>query len=401
MRILLVCAAFPPYGKGGGPALSKLIADGVSGRGHQVRVITVADREIIESRSRFDVKVISSPNIYWNHWVSNPAWKKVVWHALENGNPRAFLQMRREIRDFGPDVVMTISIENINVATWFAAHLEKTPVVHFLQSYFLMCWRGALFKNDSNCSPRCVGCWASAIGKKFLSRYVNGVTGQSRFIVDKHIHMGYFRSALSCVIPGAVEIQPAATRAGPSQDELRVGFIGFHAAHKGIDTLAKAAALLASYERIRFVVAGDGLPEYTASLKRIFPPHNTRFVGWVRGEDFYPFIDVVVVPSAWQEPFGLVTIEAFSYGIPVIATRSGGLPEIIVEGESGFTFAAGDYDELSRIILLLGDDRDLLRRLGQHAAIQAAKFSVDKVAEAIERFFFGVLHNEGRTLVPR
>src|SRR6478752_5838525 len=180
MRVLLICAAFPPLGKGGGPVSSQLLARGLADRGNVVRVLTVGDAEDLRDEGGIEVLTIRSPNVYWNYWKPNPITAKLAWHALENFNPRALLRMRREIRDYKPDVVATISIENINVASWLAARLERTPVAHVIYSYFLMCWRGTLFRGDRNCEKRCATCVASSPGKKLMSRYVDGVMGESQ-----------------------------------------------------------------------------------------------------------------------------------------------------------------------------------------------------------------------------
>ena len=65
VRILLACAAFPPYGKGGEPASSRLMASGPAHQGHEVRVVTVASGETLKARAGLEVKTISSPNVYW------------------------------------------------------------------------------------------------------------------------------------------------------------------------------------------------------------------------------------------------------------------------------------------------------------------------------------------------
>ena len=142
MRVLLAAAAYPPFGRGGGPKASETIAKALHARGHDVRVITVADMERFEVRDGIEVKMLRSLNIYSNYWVGRSKLAKLVWHLLENFNPRALFRMRREIAAFRPDVVVTISAENVNVATWVAAWSMGCPSVHAIQSYFLMCWRG-------------------------------------------------------------------------------------------------------------------------------------------------------------------------------------------------------------------------------------------------------------------
>ena len=160
MRVLCVAAAYPPNGKGGGPKGSENLAKALSARGHKVRVLTVADREGFEVRDGIQVKTLKSLNVYWNYWINQSVLSKLIWHALENFNPRALLRMRREIIAFRPDVVVTISIENVNVATWVAAWMLGCPSVHVIQSYFLMCWRGTMFSKNKNCERRSAVRWS-------------------------------------------------------------------------------------------------------------------------------------------------------------------------------------------------------------------------------------------------
>jgi glycosyltransferase involved in cell wall biosynthesis len=85
----------------------------------------------------------------------------------------------------------------------------------------------------------------------------------------------------------------------------------------------------------------------------------------------------VVVPSLWPEPFGLVGPEAMAHGLPVIASRVGGIPEWLADGEVGFLFEPGDVQGLADRINRLLFDRALARRLGQQARARAgSRFTV-------------------------
>ena len=64
-----------------------------------MRVITVADNESFKLEMAFEVKTLSTLNIYWNYWINQSTAAKLLWHALENFNPRALLRMRQ--RDSG------------------------------------------------------------------------------------------------------------------------------------------------------------------------------------------------------------------------------------------------------------------------------------------------------------
>lgn len=385
MRVLLLCAAYPPHGKGGGPASSRLIAHGLAARGHTVRVVTIADDDTFYDDEGVEVRTLTSNNVYWNYWAKQPAAAKLAWHVLENFNPRALLRMRREIRDFKPDIACTVSIENINVASWYAAHLEKVPVAHVLHSYFLMCWRGTLFDGARNCASPCASCRALSIGKKALTTFVDGVTGESAAVLDRHLEAGYFKNAIAEVVPGALAELPSIAPPGLHEGTLRVGFIGLHSHNKGIDTLARAAQSLAGGD-VEFLIAGDGDADYTRTLKDAFPAQRTRFLGWMKPDDFFRQVDITVVPSLWAEPFGRVSVETQSYGVPALVARSGGLPANIREGETGFSFAPGDHEALAAHIARLAVDRPLLHRLSLAAYQHARRFSSDRIAKEFSLF---------------
>lgn len=68
-----------------------------------------------------------------------------------------------------------------------------------------------------------------------------------------------------------------------------------------------------------------------------------EFVGTVKIEKFLPQLNFLIVPSQWNEPFGRVVIEANSYGIPVIASNKGGIPEIVVPNVTGYVFETENH----------------------------------------------------------
>ncbi len=389
MRILLACAAYPPWGKGGGPAASESIARALHARGHSVHVITVAGQDTNEIRDGIDVRTLRSLNVHWDYWKKNPPHRKLAWHVLENGNPKALFRMRRAIAEVGPDIVVTVSCENINVATWLAAKMLGVPTVHAVQSHFLLCWRGTMFRDGANCVGQCVSCRCTSLGKRLSSRLVDGVVAESRHMLDLHNEAGYFAGAERKVIPAAID-WPVRSSAPRRQNEMiNVGYIGTVTPNKGVETLARAAARLGEQAPIRYLIAGDGPPEYAEKLSAIMPKDRARFLGWTDPASFYPEIDVLVVPSLWSEPFGRVCIEAFSQGVAVVAARSGAVPEIVDTG-SGLTFEAGDDRTLADCLRSLAQDRALLLQLQAGALQRAKSYSPQRLALSFEEFLGGL-----------
>lgn len=377
MRVQLFCAAFPPFGKGGGPATSELIARALTMAGHEVEVVTATDGPYEDHSRGYRVTSIGSPNIYANYWVPRPGWQKMIWHTLENFNPVAYVRARKAIRAFKPDLLATISIENVNVATWLAARKAGVPIVHFLHSYFLNCWRGSLYHKGKSCETRCTSCKLLSVGKRASAVQVDAVVGEARYIIDRHVRDGLFGDAKHYVIPSPMTDDPAPVAPAPKTlaegQPVRIGYIGNLSVEKGVFTLAKVARRLreAYGERVRFVIAGTGREDVTEELKQAMPGDATTFLGWCKPHDFYSQVDIVVVPSQWNEPFGRVSIEPLEYALPVIVARSGGLPENVDDGVSGRIFTPGDADALTGILAGLIDDPAEYARLSRGAAERA------------------------------
>lgn len=404
MRILMACAAFPPFIDGGGPISAMIVAKLLLAAGHDLTVVNVSGEDRHETYDGVPVHRLRSLNIDWNYRLPRPGWKKAIWHALENFNPRAFFVMRREIRRLRPDIVLTDSIENINVATWAAAKSCGVPVAHILRSTFLLCWKGSMWKGNDNCGRACGSCQVSSYGKKLNSRFVDAVIGETDFIIGRHTEHGYFPNATTHAIPGAIAPVPGALprSAPPAERPLRIGFIGVHDPIKGLDTLAAAAQRLAG-EPVEFLIAGTGQSDYAKALPGRFPAYNTRFLGWTKPDAFLPEIDVLAVPSLFREPFGRVVIEAFAHGVPVIGARSGGIPETIQTGVNGALFEPGDDAALAAQITAYARDRGLVAVQSAGALAAATRYSPDRIAAAYGAVFDGLVGKPAGTalLQPR
>lgn len=133
------------------------------------------------------------------------------------------------------------------------------------------------------------------------------------------------------------EVQPD-TRHRPTHGTVRVGFLGRVSEIKGTDLLADAIFQLnqskdLSYELVlggenRFVKE-ESKSRVDSALENI--SDHVSYLGWVEPEEFFKKVDCVVMPSQWDEPFGLVAVEAMSARIPLLVTRSGALPSIVGE----------------------------------------------------------------------
>jgi glycosyltransferase involved in cell wall biosynthesis len=134
------------------------------------------------------------------------------------------------------------------------------------------------------------------------------------------------------------------------------------------------------------IIVGSG-PERAALMAQAAGSPNISFVGEVPFEtvpDFLLQAFVLVLPSIYGEGLPNVVLEAFSVGLPVIASATGGIPDIIEHGRTGFLVPPGSPRDLRHYIDLLRKDRDLHRRISENCRREAEKYSWEKVARLFE-----------------
>jgi glycosyltransferase involved in cell wall biosynthesis len=157
----------------------------------------------------------------------------------------------------------------------------------------------------------------------------------------------------------------------PSQTIL-VGYVGQFSPNKGGMDFVRAAELVLDKDpRCRFVMVG-GVDEEVGYQREIAAwvrekglENRVTFTGWIDDmEETYAALDVVVVPSRHPDAAPNVNIEAMASGTPVVATRVGGTPELVVDGESGFLVERESPEQIAQRVLQLAGDVELRQRMG-------------------------------------
>jgi glycosyltransferase involved in cell wall biosynthesis len=139
---------------------------------------------------------------------------------------------------------------------------------------------------------------------------------------------------------------------------------------KGIHDLLKAAQLvLLKQPNVQFVIVGEGpyRKQYIKQANEMGLSKNLTWTGLMKdpfGEGVYDAADIVCQLSNWEEVFGWMISESMAFGKPVVATRVGGIPELVNDGESGFLAERGDTVVIAERILMLVNDRELREKMG-------------------------------------
>lgn len=147
--------------------------------------------------------------------------------------------------------------------------------------------------------------------------------------------------------------------------------------------------LMARFPRARLALVGDG-PE-RPTLETELAQSNTVFTGILHGDELsaaFASADIFVMPSE-SETLGFVVLESMASGVPVVGARAGGVPDIITDGQTGFLFQPGSYDECAMNITRLLVDDDLRLRMGLAARQEALKWSWRASAAATRNIGYG------------
>jgi len=174
-------------------------------------------------------------------------------------------------------------------------------------------------------------------------------------------------------------------------DEFVAVTVAYLIKAKGIDIAIKALAQLP--EDVVLWVVGEG-PEQgnlEALARELGLERRARFLGPKRNvEPILQAADCALCPSVWAEAAGLVNLEALACGLPVIASRIGGIPEFIADGRTGYLITPGDHRELADRIQRLMSDEPLRRRMGQEARSDAVdRFSTQSQIEDYWKLYQG------------
>jgi glycosyltransferase involved in cell wall biosynthesis len=373
MRVLIISSVYPtpqaPRIIGGAEVFTRQFAESLASSGDGVEVVRAASAANQQMEIANGVTVYAAPvrNIYLPFSEQHSAPLRGVWHAVEDWQQTAALVSER-IRAFRPDVMHSNNLSGLTTAVWKVAAEAQIPIVHTLHDYYLSCPRCSRFSDGHSCAHTCLSCKILTVNRRRAAGHVNGVVGVSQRILDIHGELGLFLDTpVRTVIRNASMIAPVPPADAGSDPTITLGFIGRLTEEKGIYNLIHAIAAVPP-EAVRLLIAGRTDEKQQKLIRAMAPNARIEFLGFVAPAEFYEKVDVVVVPSIWEEPGPIVVADAKAAGKPFLGTRFGGIPEAIDGGAAGW-LTAHDPVSLARSILQLVAEpqriRDMARKLAE------------------------------------
>jgi len=348
---------------GGGDKSIQFLAEGLVEWGYEVTVLATSKNGNYEEYFNKGVKVIKVKlwNLYWFPPVKpKNKIKKSLWHLLDLYNPFMKIIVKRVLESENPDLLHTHPLDGFSVSAWDAAFTKRIPIVHTLRGYNLLCPKATMFKNNKNCKKQCVSCSIFSQFQKPTSNKVKAVIGISNFVLQKHLDLGFFAQADHKVrifnAFGTADVQQK--KLDKTNEVIKLGYFGRLHQTKGIEIIIEVLKGIDS-SKYELYLGGEGDSDYIKTLKNISENMPVYFIGQTSPELFFPRIDILLALSLWNEPLGRVVLEAFSFGIPVIGSSRGGIPEMINHGENGYIIDPENISALEKIILEIIINPDL------------------------------------------
>ena len=303
--------------------------------------------------------------------------------------PEVTAGLQRVLDDVRPDVVHLHAVHyalSPRMLTWL---LGRTAVVYTIHDVAPICLRQTKLHRDGACCTKAVGLGCITSGCHRLSEQAGWLRGALDALHNRH-QLACYRRLPALIVPsrylgeqmeingcddGHVHVVPHFTRYADApapqraaHDRPHLLFVGRLTAEKGTHVLAQMLVDLRAQEwELNIVGTGPLESVLRARLDGVGLTKRVHFLGPLAKTELgeaYARCDAVVMPSLQPESFGLVGVEAFSFGKPVVGFVSGGMSEWLVPEQTGLTAPHGDTSALGVQLARLLADAELRRRLG-------------------------------------
>ena len=411
ISILVLTNMYPPHHLGGYELSCRDVVLRWRARGHRVAVLTTTLRipGVPPDARPGDVPVRDGAGpggldvdpvrrelrFYWkdHELLSPPPWRRL---AIERHNQRC---LAVALEASNPDVVSVWNMGAMSLGLLTTVNERGIPMVLNVCDDWLVygprldAWT-RLFRDRPRVASTVRALTGLPTGPPDLDR-VGPACFVSGFTRDRARAWSGWRVPCSTLVYSGIDPGdfPVARSSSRELWGWRLLYVGRLDDRKGVETLLRAMARLP--ETASLDILGRGPSGYVARLRELAAGlglgARVRFGVADRGElrDRYSTADVFVFPSEWDEPFGLVPVEAMACGTPVVATGTGGSAEFLANGVNCLLYPAGDDVALASALGRLADDpelRDRLRRVGLRTA---SELSVDRLAEVLEPWHVG------------
>ena len=248
--------------------------------------------------------------------------------------------------------------------------------------------------------------WAQIIyNRSILKNVLNGadvIIATSNSYINESKFLGDYRDKIE-VIPNGINLEEfeislskeeCRDKLGLPHDKKIILFFGNIVAYKGPHILLKAfSKVKAQFNDLKLVFAGRGemQEELAESAAKLGIKNDVLFTGYVDDRlkpFYYKSADIFCLPSiTMAEAFGIVNLEAMACGIPVISSKLGGIPDVVIDKETGLLVKPEDEEALAESLIFLLENEDIASKMGKNGKKKVEEYSWEKIAGKTQEIY--------------
>lgn len=389
MHIVIANNIYPPIQAGGAELIVAMLAERLVERGHRVTVVSTCspNAEPYPNEIRNGVEVIRffPKNVYW-HWErgNRKGYEKALWHIRDAWNKDAGEKFKKIIDEQKPDILHTHLIDGMSAILWRKARLAGIPVIHTAHDYHLLCPRALMLtKSLKICTAPKTFCRIFRAWHTRTTKDIDVFCSPSQFLIDKHIEAGICAKATAVVRNGIV--LPEITAKIHAENAVKKFiFAARLTIEKGCEVLLEALKLLPADLPFEISLAGKG--DYAEKFEELAKTDKRiKYLGYIQSEQkdaAFRSADWLIIPSLWYENAPVVIVEAAAYGLGVIGSKIGAIPEFVAHEKTGLLFEAGNPHSLADAIIRAVKDTHILPNLAENTKEFIATSSVDNMVDS-------------------
>ena len=399
-HILIANNIYPPIMAGGAELIVQYLAEGLAARGCRVTVVSTCGPEMepypVEHKNGVEVIRFFPKNLYW-HWTrgDRPGYQKALWHLRDAWNTDAGRRFRAILAESKPDLLHSHLIDGMSATLWRQARRHNIPVVHTAHDYHLICPRSMMLTRSLKlCTQPQTACKIYRAWHLRTARDVSLFCSPSQFLLEKHKEAGMMVKN-TAVVRNGIPLPASLPKASEQGKPVTFLFAARLTVEKGCQVILDAMKLLPPDLQFELCVAGKGqlqsaFEEAAARDKRI------RLLGYISGEAktaAFRRADCLLLPSLWYENAPVVIVEAAAYGIGVIGSRMGAIPEFITHEKNGLLFTPGSPASLASAMLRVMNEKELRQRFSTGGSELVEASSVERMVDGYLAHYASLVHD--------
>ena len=413
MKVIIVSNAYPPHFIGGAELIAHSQAKALKKRGHDVVVFAGELNDIAErystNRDTYEGIPVNRICLHAKDYSAD------FFNFYHKPVHEAFINL---IENVSPEVVHFHNVMGLSASLIHAAKHRRIKTILTFHDHWGICFKNTLLTSEGDICKEfneCERCmpfisdqgWETVpfcMRRDFIALQIDNIDTficPSTYLANTYIRAGIDEKKMRVVWYGVDVDRFAKVSKSEDQTKVRFSFLGYLGRHKGVHTILEALSGLNGNLRekvtLNLVGGGDQRNYYKQCVMELGLEKTVKFCGKIdnnRIEDIYRQTDVLILPSIWPENQPLTITEAMASRIPVIASRTGGTPELVEDGETGYLFERNNPKDLAQKMLEFVSDRSKLIDFGERAF---HKIKHNTFHNQIEKII-GIYHEETESL---